>query len=111
MIRVAALAVLLLLAAPSTARADLDRTAVDFKTPAEIKWVKNAAGTNESVVLFGDPSKPGPYARAPPGPATRPGRTSPTSTGLRGPLRHLVDGHRATRSTPRARCRRRRAAT
>ena len=62
MIRVAALAVLvLLLAAPSTARADLDRTAVDFKTPAEIKWVKNAAGTNESVVLFGDPSKPGPY--------------------------------------------------
>jgi len=40
---------------------DIDRTAVDFKTPAEIKWVKNAAGTNESAVLFGDPSKPGPY--------------------------------------------------
>ena len=61
MIRVALAALVLLLAAPSTARADLDRTAVDFKTPAEIKWVKNAAGTNESVVLFGDPSKPGPY--------------------------------------------------
>ena len=40
---------------------DIDRTAVDFKTPSEIKWVRNAAGTNESAVLFGDPSKPGPY--------------------------------------------------
>jgi quercetin dioxygenase-like cupin family protein len=40
---------------------DIDRTAVDWKTPAEIKWVRNAAGTNESAVLFGDPSKPGPY--------------------------------------------------
>ena len=34
---------------------------MDFKTPADIKWVRNAAGTNESAVLFGDPSKPGPY--------------------------------------------------
>jgi hypothetical protein len=34
---------------------------VDFKTPSDIKWVRNAAGTNESAVLFGDPSKPGPY--------------------------------------------------
>jgi quercetin dioxygenase-like cupin family protein len=34
---------------------------VDWKTPAEIKWVRNAAGTNESAVLFGDPSQPGPY--------------------------------------------------
>ena len=41
--------------------ADLDRSAVDFTTPAEIKWVRNAAGTNEQAVLFGDPSKPGPY--------------------------------------------------
>src|SRR6266850_2621179 len=40
---------------------DIDRIAVDFKTPSEIKWVRNAAGTNESAVLFGDPSKPGPY--------------------------------------------------
>src|SRR5215831_8733636 len=39
----------------------IDRTAVDFKTPADIKWVRNAAGTNESAVLFGDPAKPGPY--------------------------------------------------
>src|SRR4249920_4208292 len=41
--------------------ADIDRTAVDFKIPSESKWVKNAAGTNESAVLFGDPGKPGPY--------------------------------------------------
>ena len=40
---------------------DIDRTAVDFKTASDIKWVRNAAGTNESAVLFGDPSKPGPY--------------------------------------------------
>ena len=49
------------LVAPSGYGADIDRTAVDFKTPAEIKWVRNAAGTNESAVLFGDPSKAGPY--------------------------------------------------
>jgi mannose-6-phosphate isomerase-like protein (cupin superfamily) len=42
-------------------QADIDRTAVDFTTPADIKWVRNAAGTNESAVLFGDPSQPGPY--------------------------------------------------
>jgi quercetin dioxygenase-like cupin family protein len=41
--------------------ADVDRSAVDFKTPAEIKWVRNASGTNESALLFGDPSKAGPY--------------------------------------------------
>ncbi|HEY2335967.1 MAG TPA: cupin domain-containing protein [Burkholderiales bacterium] len=41
--------------------ADIDRTIADFKTPADIKWVRNAAGTNEQAILFGDPSKPGPY--------------------------------------------------
>ena len=41
--------------------AEVDRSAVDFKTPAEIKWVRNASGTNESALLFGDPSKAGPY--------------------------------------------------
>jgi hypothetical protein len=30
---------------------DIDRSAVDWKTPAEIKWVRNAAGTNEQAVL------------------------------------------------------------
>jgi len=65
-VRVLPLAVvaLLLLIVPSGYGApDIDRTAVDWKTPAEIKWVRNAAGTNESAVLFGDPSKPGPYNR------------------------------------------------
>ena len=51
-----------LVAGPSAGAAqDIDRSAVDFKTPAEIKWVKNMSGTNESAVLFGDPTKPGPY--------------------------------------------------
>src|SRR4029077_20391304 len=48
-------------AAASGFAADVDRTAVDFTVPSEIKWVRNAAGTNESAVLFCDPSKPGPY--------------------------------------------------
>jgi len=63
MIRVLSLAVLVvLLIAPSRAGSgEIDRTAVDFTTAAEIKWVRNAAGTNEQAVLFGDPSKPGPY--------------------------------------------------
>ena len=56
--------VALLLIVPSGHGApDIARTVVDWKTPAEIKWVRNAAGTNESAVLFGDPSKPGPYNR------------------------------------------------
>jgi hypothetical protein len=61
-IRTLGLALLAVLVAPSAGLgADLDRTAVDFTTPADIKWVRNAAGTNEQAVLFGDPSKPGLY--------------------------------------------------
>jgi hypothetical protein len=41
--------------------ADLDRSIADFRTPAEIRWVRNPAGTNEQAILHGDPSKPGPY--------------------------------------------------
>ena len=48
LLALAALSVLLL--APAARGADLDRSAVDFKTPAEIKWVRNAPGTNESAV-------------------------------------------------------------
>ena len=51
----------ILLTASWSNSADIDRIAVDFKTPADIKWVRNASGTNESAVLFGDPAKPGPY--------------------------------------------------
>ena len=43
------------------AHADIDRSAVDLIEAKDIKWVRNAAGTNEQAVLFGDPSKPGPY--------------------------------------------------
>ena len=42
-------------------RAQVDRSMVDFTLPADIKWVRNAAGTNEQAILFGDPAKPGPY--------------------------------------------------
>src|SRR4029434_3636271 len=63
MTRVLSLAMLVaLLIAPSRAGSgEIDRTAVDFTTPAEIKWVRNAAGTNDQTVLVGDPTKPGPY--------------------------------------------------
>ena len=40
---------------------DIDRSAVDFTLAKDIKWVRNAAGTNESAILYGDPAKPGPY--------------------------------------------------
>jgi quercetin dioxygenase-like cupin family protein len=53
--------VLGLVAAVSAGRADVDPTAVQVIPPDQIKWVRNAAGTSEQAVLFGDPSKPGPY--------------------------------------------------
>ena len=40
---------------------DIDRSAVDFTLAKDIKWVRNAAGTNETAILFGDPAKAGPY--------------------------------------------------
>ena len=39
----------------------IDPTIVSFIEPKDIKWVPNAAGTNETAVLYGDPSKPGLY--------------------------------------------------
>ena len=62
-LRLFALAVGLAMASAPSSAADLDRTAIEFTAPADIKWVKNAAGTNEQAVLFGDPSKPGPTSR------------------------------------------------
>ncbi|MFT4045857.1 MAG: cupin domain-containing protein [Solimonas sp.] len=41
--------------------AELDARAVEFRTPADIHWVRNAAGTSEQAILHGDPSQPGPY--------------------------------------------------
>ena len=60
-IRGTAAALLLTLLSISSGYGDINRSAVDFQTPADIKWVRNAAGTNEQAVLFGDPTKPGPY--------------------------------------------------
>src|SRR5258705_12489340 len=82
--------------ASSIQAAELDRAAVDFKTPGEIKWVRNAAGTNESAVLFGDPSKPGPYVvrlKWLPGNMSRP-HFHPKDRFLCRVVRHLVGGHR-----------------
>jgi quercetin dioxygenase-like cupin family protein len=50
-----------LAAVVTTSRADIDPKAVQVVPPDQIKWVRNAAGTSEQAVLFGDPSKPGPY--------------------------------------------------
>jgi mannose-6-phosphate isomerase-like protein (cupin superfamily) len=47
--------------AVTAARADIDRAAVDFIVPADIQWVKSPNGSSESAVLFGDPTKAGPY--------------------------------------------------
>ena len=58
--RLCAVAIGLALLAPP-AIGDIDRTAVSFVAAKDIKFVRNAAGTSEQAVLFGDPSKPGPY--------------------------------------------------
>src|SRR5215471_7353230 len=41
--------------------AELDPAAVTFKLPDHIPWKENPQAGNASAVLFGDPSKPGPY--------------------------------------------------
>ena len=54
--------ILIALAVPVPGRAsDIDRTIADFVAPKDIQWRRNAAGTNESAILYGDPTKPGPY--------------------------------------------------
>ena len=42
------------------ARADPKGPAVQPFKPTDLKWVRNATGTQERAVLFGDPSKPEP---------------------------------------------------
>jgi len=53
--------IFLALVCASPSHAELDPSAVQFQTPSDIKWVRNAAGTNEQAILFGDPTKSGPY--------------------------------------------------
>jgi hypothetical protein len=52
---------ILTLTIPAFSNADIDPAAVSFVAPKDIKFVRNEAGTNEQAILFGDPSKPGPY--------------------------------------------------
>ena len=52
---------LALAAGPPTNAAELDKSAVEFTVPAQINWVRNAAGTMEQAILFGDPTKAGMY--------------------------------------------------
>ena len=59
-IRFAVLAVLAALSLTGFA-GDIDRSAVDFTVPKDIKWVKTPGGTAERAILFGDPDKPGAY--------------------------------------------------
>ena len=46
------------LSAPVRA-AGLDPSIATYILPQDIKWVTNAAGTNQTAVLYGDPAKPG----------------------------------------------------
>jgi quercetin dioxygenase-like cupin family protein len=61
MIRSLVLGAVGFVATASVGRADIDPAAVEVFPANEIKWVRNAAGTSEQAVLFGDPAKPGPY--------------------------------------------------
>jgi quercetin dioxygenase-like cupin family protein len=50
-------------AASGAAGADpLNPKALAFKLPEQIPWKRNAAGTTETAVVYGDPEKPGLYA-------------------------------------------------
>jgi hypothetical protein len=42
--------------------ADLDPKVIAYTLPENIKWVDNAARTNQTAIIYGDPAKPGPYA-------------------------------------------------
>jgi quercetin dioxygenase-like cupin family protein len=39
----------------------LDPRSVEFQAPKDIHWLRDAAGTSDRAILFGDPDKPGPY--------------------------------------------------
>lgn len=49
-------------AAGASRAADLDPKAVTYIPLDKIQWKENAAGTNANAILYGDLSKPGPYA-------------------------------------------------
>ena len=45
-----------ILAVPALSSADVEPGVITFVAPKDIKFVRNDAGTNETAVLFGDPS-------------------------------------------------------
>jgi len=45
----------------SSIAGDIDRSIADFIPPKDIKWERAPGAMAERAVLFGDPSKPGPY--------------------------------------------------
>jgi hypothetical protein len=47
----------------NAAEQQLNPKAITIKLPDQIQWKRNAAGTNEVAVLYGDPEKPGLYVQ------------------------------------------------
>jgi len=45
-----------------SAAAELDPKVLSYTLPENVQWKPNAAGTQETAILYGDPLKPGPYA-------------------------------------------------
>jgi hypothetical protein len=41
--------------------AEPDPKVLSYTLPANIQWVDNAARTNQTALIYGDPAKPGPY--------------------------------------------------
>jgi hypothetical protein len=61
---VAAVALSIAAAVPSAisaAEKPLNPKAISIKLPDQIPWKRNAAGTAEVAILYGEPSKPGLY--------------------------------------------------
>lgn len=50
--------------ASASLAADIDRMIADFRTPAEIRWVRNPAGTNEQAICSVILRSPGPMWHA-----------------------------------------------
>ena len=48
--------------AAAASAAELDPKAISYTLPDKIQWHDNAAGTNSSAILYGDPTKAEPYA-------------------------------------------------
>jgi quercetin dioxygenase-like cupin family protein len=61
-IRLVCLALVAIAVPSALARAaELDPAVATYILPKDIKWVTNAAGTNQTAVMYGDPTKPGLY--------------------------------------------------